>query len=469
MKKRLLLLALPALMALSGCAGVSASPKANNLMVEDTLAHEEIFGEAVEAGEFGLRKAAPFKLATLTSDFVKMAYQIKFDDKGDGDASNDVISIRFIAAVKDAGVTAYWHRGFAQPNSWEGAEVSKDNWKFKFNDGIENQSEKMFRSLVGGPSTITAGAEGTEGWTDYAGFAIYTLMNIPYETYKDSYLAAYVTLTDADPENSTNTINSQGMVVKIEKNDGGTASKNRFYFDPNNTGHFLQGTINGVLRDGSNDSTNSLLRATEYDSGNYYAAYNNLAVDDEDSFGSFYFSPSHFQFFGKSDFFDGSLLYFDEAGDLNEYVSPKADGTYNLKVYSGSTPTENHVFTSSLVSGDSQNFVVKNIPNWVGDASAVLIANIEKNDSTWYYASLSFVRGSSESGDALEGTAYFTAPNNIKQFEILRCTPTTTTAYINWDDYSSNNAGRIWNLTNDKISVTGAGIFALTASSWKGH
>ena len=103
MKKRLLLLALPALMALSGCAGVSASPKANNLMVEDTLAHEEIFGEAVEAGEFGLRKAAPFKLATLTSDFVKMAYQIKFDDKGDGDASNDVISIRFIAAVKDAG------------------------------------------------------------------------------------------------------------------------------------------------------------------------------------------------------------------------------------------------------------------------------------------------------------------------------------------------------------------------------
>ena len=49
MKKRLLLLALPAFMALSGCSGISVSPKANDLMVEDTLAHEEIFGEAVEA------------------------------------------------------------------------------------------------------------------------------------------------------------------------------------------------------------------------------------------------------------------------------------------------------------------------------------------------------------------------------------------------------------------------------------
>ena len=85
MKKKLLLLTLPALMVLSGCAGVSASPKANNLMTEDTLAHEEIFGEVVEAGELGLKKLGPRKAPTIDAAFSKIGYQINFNANGAGE------------------------------------------------------------------------------------------------------------------------------------------------------------------------------------------------------------------------------------------------------------------------------------------------------------------------------------------------------------------------------------------------
>ena len=117
MKKRLLLIALPVFMALTGCKPSPIRDKEYKYLQEDTLAHEEIFGEAVEASELGARIARPYKLATLTSDFVKIGYQIKFDDKGNADASDDVISIRFVAAIKDAGVTAYWHRCLSKQDS----------------------------------------------------------------------------------------------------------------------------------------------------------------------------------------------------------------------------------------------------------------------------------------------------------------------------------------------------------------
>ena len=170
------------LISLSACSGALASPKEVNPMVEDTLAQEEVFGATDEIGDLRVTRMNPRRIE-FAADFIKMGYQIKFDDKGDADASNDVIHIRFVAAIKDSNVLAYWHRGFAQPNSAEGANTKGETWRFKLNDGVVNESQKIYSTLTDGGTPIEAGVAGE--YAAYEGFIIYTLLNIPYETYRD--------------------------------------------------------------------------------------------------------------------------------------------------------------------------------------------------------------------------------------------------------------------------------------------
>ena len=360
MKK--ILLGLPILMALSCCIGLSTSPKVSDLMAEDTLAHEEIFGEVQEAGYLGVR--APRKLA-FNSEFVKMGYQINYD------SVKDELAIRFIAAIKDSGVKAYWHRGFAQSNGYEGANVG-GTWKYKLEDnvydydyqekvGLNVQSNSIYSSLTDGDSTLTAGLPATE-YADYEGFIIYTLRGIPYSTYEDSYLGAYVELIDAD--NGENKMNSKFVAVRIEKD--GFRSVSDFSFDSNTSGHFLQGTINGA--------DNSLLRANESAGSAYWAKYEHVDLLTTDSFGSFYYSTSgtladcHFQFFGKTSFFGDSSELLTASAELAEYNAPKVAGKYSLFVQNH-TGERNHVTT--FKDGSSQTYTLTNIPDWVGSGAKV--------------------------------------------------------------------------------------------------
>ena len=440
MNKKLLLLALPALMVLSGCgASTVDKPVMNKLeMSEDNLAHEEIFGG--EQDTKVLIKKNPYKVA-LTSESVKIGYQIQFNANDEGD-SDDTISIRFVAALAEDVESANWHRGLAQPNGYEGANVG-GNWKYKFDDGTSHPSTVFYTALNNGGDRVEANKGDFVG---YGSFAIYTLMNIPYETYKDCYLAAYVTLT------SDNTINSQAVAVKIEKN--GNVSKNAFFFNPNTTGHFLQGTVGGTLRDGK---TNPLLYATEYNSGEFYASFNNIAFDDEDSFGAFYFGSNHFQFFGNETFFaDGSSKYFAESG-LSDYNTPKEDGTYSLYVYSSTVGASNQIYTV-LESGTTQVFKLKDLPNWIGNDSAVLFASVHyAGGDTWGWVQLSSYNSST-------GTAEFSAPNNISEFLLVRCKPGTTEP--NWGEHG-DNAGRIWGQTPN-ISIP-FGLLLRSAPTWNDY
>lgn len=338
--KKSLLIALPVLLVLSGCSRPIEKPKENYqaaAMSEDNLAHEEVFGG--EEDTKVLFNKNPYK-AALTSDFVKVGYQIKFNDKGDADASNDVISIRFVAALQGDVTTAYWHRGLAQPNSYEGADVGGGVWKYKFNDGSTHQSTVFYTALNNGGVRVAAGEGDFEGYTC---FAIYTLMNIPYETYKNSYLAAYVELT------SDNTIKSQGVAVKIERN--GTSSKNRFYFDASKTAHFLEGTINNQVRDGVTNPV--LYEDEETASGENYASYSSVPLKTTDSFGSFYYSVgTTFQYFGNSSFFGESSSLISASASLSGYNSAVYNGVYNLFVSSHYIKDvedfRNHVYTKAV-------------------------------------------------------------------------------------------------------------------------
>ena len=370
MNKKLLLLALPAFMVLSGCGArgfEQPEERPEAAISEATVAQEE------DAHEFV--RTAPAKAASLNAESVKVGYQIQYSDNGDDD---DTISIRFIAALKDRDVTAFWHRGLAQANGNEGADVGGGVWKYKFSDTSTHQSTIFYDALNNDGVRVVAG----QG--DYAGyecFAIYTLMNIPYETYKDSYLAAYVTL------NGENTINSQAVAVKIERD--GTASKNKFNFDPTITGHFLQGKIN--------DQNNSFVRATENPGGNNFAAYYGINLLNTDSFGSFYYSPSHFQFFGYSTYFTEESKY--NESSLGEYAAPKASGTYNLYLSSNENKhnhvytAEGHIWTIARGSGDQirlnaceendhTKYFIENINVTAGEALHIYKDGIE--DSTTY-------------------------------------------------------------------------------------
>lgn len=375
MNKRFLLIALPAIMALSGCQaslGLKQQQKDNNPvleMAEDTLAHEEVFGGAENT--HAISEHLQPKKAKLTADSVKIGYQIQYNDNNTpADDSDDKISIRFVAALADASVTAVWHRGLAQPNGAEGAEPDHANhpgvWKYKFSGDdvpVDLTSSVIYDALNNGGSRVAAG-EGD--YIGYEGFAIYTLMNIPYNQFKDSYLAAYVTLT------GENTINSKGLAVKVERD--GSVSKNRFYFNAGSTYHFLEGTFNGVARDGSDDSTHALVTGNEYGEGGNSADFTDIPMLATDSFGSFYYSAGTcFQFFGYNSFTNGTADIYFEGSGLSEYSKPKYDGTFSIYI---SRTTENHLFGSTTATrsvtfnctkdvGDGRGiFVVGEFNNW---------------------------------------------------------------------------------------------------------
>ena len=355
MNKKLLLLALPAFMVLSGCGArgfEQPEERPEAAMSESTIAQEEDAEQLV--------MSAPYR-APMASDFVKIGYQIQYDAS--------TISIRFVAALKGEVTTAQWHRGLAQPNGNEGADFGNNNWKYKFNDGTSHPSTVFYTALNNGNVREVAG-EGN--YVGYSCFAIYTLMNIPYESYKDSYLAAYVELTGAE-----NTIKSQGIAVKIERD--GTASKNRFYFDANTSGHFLEGTIEGQLRNGS-DNEHSLLRATEYNSGDNYASYDDLELQTTDSFGSFYYSVgTTFQFFGYNSFVKNTAFVFFDASSLSEYCKPAFTDTVSIYV---SANEPNKIFGSTATTV-SVSFATNYGTNY-GESVFVAVNNDGWNANTKY-------------------------------------------------------------------------------------
>lgn len=243
MKKKLLLIALPVLMVLSGCSNalVEQPVKNNNEIVleEDNLAHEEIFGGQAIKGP-AIRKMSDVGVDT---DY-KVGYQIHFDDKGDADDTNDVISIRFIAALKANYATMRWTRGITDG---AGAEVKalSDHRRVAEED-VYFDSKVVYTHLANGEGNDEMNA--TEGaYADYTGFIVYSLLNIPYSDNIDAYLGVTLTLTPSEGD----AVQTDFYAVKIEKNGAGTASAHTFKFASNKDGFFLAKGESVIDADGS--------------------------------------------------------------------------------------------------------------------------------------------------------------------------------------------------------------------------
>ena len=306
-------------MALSSC-NAAAQPAPEKTFLEDATAQSEIFGNRdVFGGELQIKNRAKGEAITAP----KIGYQIRYTSEG------DKLAIRFIAAIKEFNVKAYWRRGIA------GADGTELRSKSFNDDGKE--VTKYYTSLSDGNTTITAGSGDFVG---YEGFVVYSIYNIPYDANKDAYVAAYVNLVGDEDGDSEVHNNSKALAVKIEKKSN-YASNNVFTFDPTiSNKHFLEGTINGTLYDGG---ANGLYEQSGGTPDGNHAWYEKVPLLPSDSFGSFYYDHDRiFQYCGYSTYFDNVTAKFDESS-LSGFASPKKEGKYDIYVSSNAL-TDNHIY-----------------------------------------------------------------------------------------------------------------------------
>ena len=435
MKTKLALLFLPAFMVLSSCGAVQN--KANDEFLEDTTAQSELFGGqdevAVRANK--MERAAGESISTP-----KIGYQIKYD------SGTDKIAIRFIAAIKEFNVNAYWRRGVAAPDG------SIPNSKDFSDDGQE--AKKYYLSLSDGVTTYTAGEGDFAG---YSGFVVYTMHNIPYTANKDSYVAAYVNLVGNEEGEDVHN-NSLALAVKIEKKTN-YVSNNVFVFNPTmSSKHFLEGTINGVLYDGI---TNGLYEESDPSrkGDENYAWYEDINLKSTDSFGSFYYDHDRiFQYFGHDSFFSTSAGFL-KASSLSGYNASIKNGCYKLYISMGSgnpKVNENCVYTTLQYFNESVDIWLQPSEKWLGNTNRYSVHYFDSaanpaEDAGW----VSMV---------LDGEGIYKATIPAKYRQVIFCAMNKNTSANDWDNK--------WNQTGD-VSLSSMlnvrSCFVKSNNDWNYH
>ena len=215
--KKSLLLVLPALLVLSACQSAPKAKENPNLFIEDTLMHEELFGQ---------------------NDFVKIDTRVRNLDPLDSSlpmigvqtapgSVADTTSIRFVAAVNLdlenlADVHPVWTRVLYEEDG---------DGTLKASDTLE--STKAYTSINSGGDPILPSSFGS-----YNRFVVYTMMNIP-NTYSDCYFNV--------------SLNLAGVPSKVLATTVDLSS--HFTFNSSSENIFLTGTIGGVAGDLAQDGS----------------------------------------------------------------------------------------------------------------------------------------------------------------------------------------------------------------------
>ena len=362
MKKQFLLAVLPALLVLSAC---SAGPKkANNVLLEDALAHEEIFGEVGNAIDLKVRKTAaqennddissqPVAAKSLSAPAVGVQYQ---------PLTNGYYAIRYVAAINDLGVEAVWTRNICKAN---GTRIK------------ENDSQVPVTKAY----TALASDGGVDLPADNQYYVVYTLRNIP-ESEVNSYLFAYLTLTNGEE--------SVKSVARISRVSGGdtftidTASRH---------GYFLHGSIGGQAFVDVNDNGGD----------DNWIQESGIQMNAEDEFGLFKYEPAdqegkgeHFQHFGSygSNSFNflrtigsGKQKVFHN-GTYNIYLS-KNEGTMNVVYFNGSISAE-RIYLDAYQWSPDVPLAVYAFKEWDGGKNETWYSLEATSDSNIFKADIDF-------------------------------------------------------------------------------
>ena len=328
MKKKFLLAVLPALLILSAC---QAGPKANvceDVFPEDTLAHEEIFGD-VALPQPGIRKVE--NPIVNPGDEPTIGVQSKVED--------GKVSFRFIAAVNIdnanlVSTVAKWKR-----------TVSKPDGTYPM-DTAEYACEKVYTSLSSGGSEYTIGAYNTAHGTSYSHFVVYTLRNITISGREKYYVSAYLTLSEGT------TSKTKAIVTSVDE----TIQRS---YDPALGTSFITGEFDGTpdvkyptfIRDDSEDANK--------------AEFTGISLKKDDTFviNEFYETKLYIKNTAKftGDNNHSGYYFADESGEMKANY----DGSYNLFL----TKSDQVYTTGSNVVTDGKLYVDVNV-SWWDDASA---------------------------------------------------------------------------------------------------
>ena len=295
MKRKIVLLALPVLMTLSSCAGVGLKNK-DALFVEDTLAHEELFGN-VEFLQPNVRK---IDYVSDNSPIIGIQYS---------DESEGKINIRFVAAIKVeseealAHTTAVWTRTMYDGT---GALVARKGTE-------EFAATKAYTRINGGGDDLSIGSIGDGS---YSYFVVYTMMNIPVTGANDAsdyYLNAYLTIDDE--ENPAFDKVSKVVSTTIDGSKKTAFDCSHIDYD----GYFISGTCGDIMADAVPEDGNVASWSKAADT------WQNL--DSSDSFVIVKSSASSFKMIGSSVLAGKSSYYFSNA---TGNIGVNFDGGYKL-------------------------------------------------------------------------------------------------------------------------------------------
>ena len=402
MKKKFLLAAvLPALMVLSSCTSLRAAGTVvkDPGILEDTLAHEEIFGGVAEE----LKLDAPYRAIDSMS---KPVTGVQYKEQDDGK-----FAIRYVAAITDyVGVEATWTRGVCyyygnQYKTFEEKPCEKAYTAISAEEGVELPS-------IAGP--------------EYNYFVVYTLRNIPADQL-DSYLFAYLTIKKGESEDRS--------LARISRLGEG----NTFTIDTETTsGYFLQGYIREQYR---------IVPVATMESGDNYAQQEDLSFNANDRFGLFKYQPAepekdeHFQCFGYNQLRRGAP-FLSRVSESN-YMKAPAAGTYKLYL---TKSNEMHIVVPSDAKA-SGKFYFKPGSSWTSASPryALYVFNDEAKTNDWI--SLSSVGSGIYSCNAFSAVTW---PNCI----LVRMNPGNQTN--NWENrwsktknLSLDDAGNIFYVNDD--------------------
>lgn len=302
MKKIFLLIALPALMVLVGCsnAAVKQSAKINNenVMLEDNLAHEELFGGSQLAPKkIGIPDIDPGSDPGWTKA-PKIGVQFKSYNRD----AVDYYAVRYVAAIADtADMTVTWSRGVSE----------KDSNKIRNMSG-GYESSVRYDSLNNNSTSVNATGEGS----GYQKYVVYTMYDIP-QAQADSFIVAYLTLSKA----GETSVSSKAVAARIA---GGHA----FSFAANkSSGYFMAGRIGGndnvVLDLDAGSGTNKAEKADQSLVANDLFGYFLIANENEGYLSSF-------QYYGWDTFKDEQYYLERDAG--SNLFKVRVSGTYDIYV-----------------------------------------------------------------------------------------------------------------------------------------
>ena len=230
MNKKLLLTMLPIVLTLSGCANIKPIPV--NQMIEDTLAHEEIFGDLNDVSF--AKKLTPNKALNEGELYTPV---LSFQHKNNNDGT---YSIRYIATIESKEMDVVWTRSVHDLNgSTSGGKAKATKQVNTIYESLNDDGERVWAKDV-------IAKEDDVNVKPFNYYAVYCLLNIP-NSVSSYYIDAFVTVTLGEVSKNS-FVGSVNIADKTKHIKYSLEGGNRYVAD-----------VNGVIRESDQHEENNLM------------------------------------------------------------------------------------------------------------------------------------------------------------------------------------------------------------------